>query len=280
MCEGMDSVQVRQLKETAKTIRKDIIEMIYRAGSGHPGGSLSAADMITYLYFYRMRIDPSRPDMPERDRFILSKGHCCPALYAALAERGYFSREVLWTLRDVDSILQGHPDMNKAPGIDITTGSLGQGLSHGVGMALAARHMGYDYMVYVMLGDGELQEGQVWEAAMSAGHYGLSRLVAIVDDNGLQCDGVTHEIMCVQPIAEKFKSFGFEVAKVDASDFVAIHNAFEGFDYQNGKPKCIVMDSIKGKGVGFMEGQACWHGGAPSREQYEAALRDIEGAVL
>ena len=276
----MDSEQVQQLKETAKTIREDIIEMIYRAGSGHPGGSLSAADMITYLYFHRMHIDPKNPDMPDRDRFILSKGHCCPALYAALAEKGYFDKEILWTLRDVDSILQGHPDMNKAPGIDITTGSLGQGLSHGVGMALAARHTGYDYKVYVMMGDGELQEGQVWEAAMSAGHYGLDHLVAIVDNNGLQCDGATDEVMCVQPIAEKFIGFGFEAVRIDAADFTAIHSAFEDFDYTDGKPKCIVMDSVKGKGVGFMEGQVCWHGGAPCEEEYEAALTDIKGDTI
>lgn len=273
----MNDKQIQDLKEKALTIREDIIEMIYAAGSGHPGGSLSAADMLTYLYFYRMNVDPRHPDEPDRDRFVLSKGHCCPALYSVLAEKGFFDKAVLWTLRDVESILQGHPDMNKVPGIDITTGSLGQGLSHGVGMSLAARNSGYHYMVYVMVGDGELQEGQNWEAAMSASQYRLDHLVAIVDNNGLQCDGKTNQIMNVEPITKKFASFGFDIAESDGSDFEQIHKAFEGFDYTNGKPKAIVMHSVKGKGVCFMEGKACWHGGAPCKEDYEAALDDIRG---
>lgn len=273
----MNDTEIQDLKTIAQTIREDIIKMIYAAGSGHPGGSLSAADMLTYLYFYRMNIDPQYPKKPDRDRFVLSKGHCCPALYSVLAERGFFEKQVLWTLRDIESILQGHPDMNKVPGIDITTGSLGQGLSHGVGMSLAARNSKNSYMVYVMMGDGELQEGQNWEAAMSASHYGLDNLVAIIDNNRLQCDGYTDEIMKVEPINKKFASFGFDMAETNGADFTQIHQAFEGFDYTNGKPKAIVMNSVKGKGVCFMEGQACWHGGAPCKEDYESALKDIRG---
>lgn len=265
------------LKKTAKLLREDIIEMIYRAGSGHPGGSLSAAEMIAYLYFYKLNVDPKDPGMPGRDRFILSKGHCNPALYSALAERGFFEKGLLWTLRDADSILQGHPDMNKIPGIDMTTGSLGQGLSYGVGMALAARVNKLDYKVYVMLGDGELQEGQNWEAVTAAAHFRLDRLIAIVDNNRIQCDGVTREVMNVEPIAEKFGIFGFDVKKVDAADFEAIDAAFCGFDHTNGRPKCIVADSVKGKGVSFMENKVCWHGGAPGREEYERAIQEIRG---
>lgn len=268
------------LKKTAKLLREDIIEMIFRAGSGHPGGSLSAAEMIAYLYFYKLHVDPKNPGMPGRDRFILSKGHCNPALYSALAERGFFDKEILWTLRDIDSILQGHPDMNKTPGIDITTGSLGQGLSHGVGMALAGRVNKLQYKVYVMLGDGELQEGQNWEAAASAAHYSLSNLIAIVDNNKIQCDGVTCDVMNVEPVPDKFAVFGFDVKSIDATDFNEIDAAFEGFDYANGRPKCIVMDSVKGRGVSFMENQVCWHGGAPCREEYDAAMEEIRGTEI
>jgi transketolase len=267
------------LKQKTRLLREDVIEMIYKAGSGHPGGSLSAAEMIAYLYFYKLNIDPKNPQMAERDRFILSKGHCNPVLYAALAERGYFEKENLWTLRDMGSILQGHPDMNKTPGIDITTGSLGQGLSHGVGMALAARINQLSYKVYVMIGDGELQEGQNWEAAASAAHFSLDHLIAIVDNNKIQCDGVTREVMNVEPVAEKFKLFGFDVAKVNAADFYEIDRAFFEFDYANGRPKCVVMDSVKGCGVSFMENQVCWHGGAPSQKEYERALEEIRGKV-
>lgn len=273
----MNNLQRDMLKSKAQDIREDIIEMIFAAGSGHPGGSLSATDMLTYLYFYRMNIDPNDPHMQDRDRFVLSKGHCCPALYSVLAEKGYFDKRVLRTLRDINSILQGHPDMNKIPGIDITTGSLGQGLSHGVGMSLAAKKNNQKYMVYVMIGDGELQEGQNWEAAMSASHYHLDHLVAIIDNNHLQCDGATDQIMSVDPINSKFESFGFDTTLIDAADFEQIHNAFESFDYSNGKPKVIVMESIKGKGVCYMEGQACWHGGAPCHDDYETALKEIRG---
>lgn len=266
-----------ELKKISRVIREDIIEMIYRAGSGHPGGSLSATEMIAYLYFYKMNIDPADPGKPDRDRFILSKGHCNPVLYAALAEKGYFKKEILWTLRDIDSILQGHPDMNKAPGIDMTTGSLGQGLSHGVGIALGARINGLNYKVYVILGDGELQEGQNWEAAMSASQYKLDHLTAIVDNNGIQCDGITGQVMNVEPIDRKFESFGFDVIEIDADDFIQIDNAFSGFDYENGKPKCIVMHSVKGKGVSFMEDKVCWHGGAPKEEEYKKAIAEIRG---
>ncbi len=267
------------LKKMARIIRGDIIEMIYHAGSGHPGGSLSATEMIVYLYFYKMNIDPSDPQKPDRDRFVLSKGHCNPVLYAALAERGYFEKKLLWSLRDLNSILQGHPDMNKTPGIDMTTGSLGQGLSHGVGMALGARVNQLDYKVYVMLGDGELQEGQNWEAAMSASHYKLDHLVAIVDNNKIQCDGVTRCVMNVEPVARRFECFGFDCKKIDAGDFAQIDAAFCGFDYGNGKPKCIVMDSVKGKGVSFMENKVCWHGGAPNKEEYEKAIAEIREAL-
>ncbi len=273
----MKKFDINELKTMAQKIREDIVTMINKAGSGHPGGSLSSVELLTYLYFYRMNHDPKNPDKPDRDRFILSKGHCGPAQYAALAEAGYFDREILWTLRDIDSILQGHPDMNKTPGIEMTTGSLGQGISHGVGMALAAKRNKQDYKVYVLLGDGEIQEGQVWEAAMCATHYKLDNLIAIVDDNGLQCDGCTEKIMNVRPIDKRFQAFGFDIAKVDAADFEGIHRVLEGFDYNNFKPKCVVLDSIKGKGVSFMENRAEWHGGALGDRQLQEALDDIRG---
>ena len=274
----MNDKQLAKLKEMAAVIREDIIEMIFAAGSGHPGGSLSATELLTYLYFYRMNVNPKNPDDPGRDRFILSKGHACPVQYSTLAEKGYFNKDVLWTLRDIDSILQGHPDMNKTPGIDITTGSLGQGFSHGVGMALASRVNKLDYKVYVLLGDGELQEGQIWEAAMAASHYSLGNLVAIVDDNGLQCDGCTDDVMRVRPIGEKFASFGFDVAQISADDMTQMDEAFESFDYTNGRPKCIVMESVKGRGVCFMENEAGWHGGAPNEQEYRDAINEIRGA--
>jgi transketolase len=266
------------LKAMATKLRCTVLRMISQAGSGHPGGSLSAADLITYLYFHQLRVDPKDPQWPGRDRFVLSKGHCCPVWYAALAERGFFSVDTLWSLRDIGSILQGHPDMEKTPGVDMTSGSLGQGLSVGAGMALGAKLAQRDYRVYVMLGDGELQSGQVWEAAMAAAHYHLDNLVAIVDNNRIQCDGPTGAIMRVEPIAPRWETFGWHVVEIDGHSFPQIHNAFWATTTADGRPKVIVAATTKGKGVSFMEGDHQWHGQAPNEEQTRAALRELEGA--
>jgi transketolase len=266
------------LEAMAKKLRCTAIRMISQAGSGHPGGSLSAADLITYLYFHQLRVDPRDPRWPERDRFVLSKGHCCPAWYAALAERGFFSADALWTLRDIGSILQGHPDMEKTPGVDMTSGSLGQGLSVGAGMALAGKLAGRDFRVYVMLGDGELQSGQVWEAALAASHYHLDNLVAIVDNNRVQCDGLTSAIMRVEPIAPRWEAFGWHAVDIDGHSFPQIHDAFRVTAAIDGRPKVIVAATTKGKGVSFMEGDHQWHGQPPTEEQARAALRELEGA--
>lgn len=273
----MNSLNIKMLEEKARKLRCNIIRMIAEAGSGHPGGALSAVDIITYLYFYRMRIDPKNPTWEDRDRFLLSKGHCCPAQYAALAERGYFPEEVLWTLRDIGSILQGHPDMKKTPGIDMTTGSLGQGLSVAVGMALGGRLSHKNFRVYIMLGDGEIQSGQVWEAAMAAANYNLDNLIAIIDNNELQCDGATCSIMNIEPIEDKFRAFGWETTRVNGHRFEDIHRAFENSVSPNGKPKLIVADTVKGKGVSFMEGNHLWHGLPPTEEQACAAIMEIRG---
>jgi transketolase len=269
-------LNIEALRVTASRLRRNIIRMITVAGSGHPGGSLSAIDVITYLYFHRMRLDPQDPRWEERDRFILSKGHCAPALYVALAGRGYFPESELWTLRDIGSILQGHPDMRKTPGVDMTTGSLGQGLSCALGMALAGKLDRKDYRVYVMLGDGEVQSGQVWEAAMAAAHYHLDNLVTIVDDNRLQCDGMTEAVMNIRPLAEKWRAFGWRVQSIDGHDFREIHGAFEQCLPLTGKPMVILSNTVKGKGVSFMEGVVGWHAGAPSTEMAEAALAQLE----
>ncbi len=262
------------LEQKAVDIRKDIINMIHYAGAGHPGGALSAADIITALYFHVMNIDPKNPKDEGRDRFVLSKGHACPALYAALAERGFFGMEHLETLRQNDSILQGHPDMNKTPGIDITTGSLGNGLSIGVGMAMLASILDKEYNVYVLLGDGELQEGSVWEAAMAASHHRLRNLIAIVDYNGLQINGWVNNELRIEPLEEKWKAFGWQVIRIDGHCMKEIIHAFSISKKMCG-PTVIIADTIKGKGVSFMENVAEWHGKAPNVEQAKTAVFEI-----
>lgn len=273
----MDSSKLQELTAKATTIRQDIIRMLGESKSGHPGGSLSATDIVTTLYFHEMKVDPANPHWPDRDRFILSKGHAAPVLYAALAEKGYFPREELMTLRKTGSRLQGHPSMKHLPGVDMSTGSLGQGLSAANGMALAGRLDGKSYRVHVVLGDGEIQEGQVWEAAMAAAHYKLDNLVAILDHNGLQIDGPTHDVMSPEPVADKWRAFGWHVEKINGHDFTEIINALEKAKTVQGKPTMIVADTIKGKGVSFMENQVGWHGSAPSPEQTSQALGELGG---
>ncbi len=270
---------IRRLEEQAVQLRRDIVSMIHAAKAGHPGGSLSAVDMITALYFHVMNIDPEHPDWPDRDRFILSKGHSCPALYAALARRGYFDPELLNTLRRYHSILQGHPDMNKVPGVDMTAGSLGNGLSIGVGMALSGRLCRQDYMTYVMLGDGEIQEGMVWEAAMAASHHDLKNLVAIVDCNGVQINGWTNEVMTVEPIADKWRSFGWKVVEGNGHNMKDLLTALHTAKTMR-HPTAILMRTVKGRGVSFMEDESKWHGAAPSDEELVKAISEIrEGGV-
>ena len=271
------AINVEMLKEKARDIRIDIIREVCSAGSGHPGGSLSAADIITYLYFEEMNIDPKDPDKKGRDRFVLSKGHAAPALYAALAERGYFPKETLLTLRQLGSMLQGHPDRKKVPGVDMSTGSLGQGISAAVGMALADRIDQTGARVYAVLGDGELQEGMVWEAAMAAAHYGLSNLTIFVDHNGLQIDGKNEDVMTVAPVAEKFESFGWDVQKIDGHDFEQIAQAVEKAKKVADRPQAIIAETVKGKGVSFMEDQAGWHGKAPDEKQAKQAVEELGG---
>ncbi len=255
------------LASTAQELRASILRMIANAGSGHPGGSLSAIDLVTYLYFHRMRINPAMPHWEDRDRFVLSKGHCSPALYAALARLGYFPEETLWTLRDIGSPLQGHPDMRKTPGVDMTTGSLGQGFACAAGIALGGKLQRRDFQVYAMLGDGELQEGVVWEAAMAAVHYRLDNLVAIVDNNRCQTDGFTADVLDVEPIERKWEGFGWHVERFDGHDFPAIHRAFEAAAVIEGRPKALIADTVKGKGVHEMENNPAWHGLPPTPEQ-------------
>lgn len=264
------------LAVTANEIRKSIIKSVHSAKSGHPGGSLSAADILTYLYFEEMNIDPADAKNPDRDRFVLSKGHGAPAYYATLAERGYFPKEDLITLRKIGSYLQGHPDMKKIPGVDMSSGSLGQGVSTAVGMALAAKLTGKDYRVYTLLGDGEIQEGQVWEAAMMAGHRKLDNLVVIVDNNGLQIDGNVDDVCSPYPIPEKFAAFNFNVIEIDGHDFDQMADAFAKAKECKGRPTAIIAKTVKGKGVSFMENQVSWHGSAPNDEQFEAAMKDLE----
>lgn len=270
------------LKKTANEIRKGIVTAVYNAKSGHPGGSLSAADIMTYLYFEEMNVDPKDPKKADRDRFVLSKGHIAPALYSTLAHRGYFPVEDLKTLRHIGSYLQGHPDMKHIPGVDMSSGSLGQGISAAVGMALSAKLDDASYRVYAMLGDGETQEGQVWEAAMFAGARKLDNLVVIVDNNGLQIDGDIAEVCSPYPLADKFKAFNFNVVEIDAHDFDQIDAAFAKAKETKGMPTAIIAKSVKGKGVSFMENQASWHGSAPNDEQYEQAIADLDkiGASL
>lgn len=252
--------------------------MIYKAQSGHPGGSLSAADFVTALYFREMNIDPENPRWGDRDRFVLSKGHVCPVQYAALATRGYFDLEVLHTLRQEGSILQGHPDMKKCPGIDISTGSLGQGFACGVGMALAGKNDKKDYRVFVVLGDGECQEGEVWEAAQVANKYKLDNVVVFVDNNNLQIDGTCDEVMPNIDLGKKFEAFGFETYEIDGNDMQQIVDTLDKIRVaKNGKPKCIFAHTVKGKGVSFMENSCEWHGIAPNKEEYERAMKDLNG---
>ena len=265
----------RELEKISKEVRRGIIEEVYRAESGHPGGSLSIADILTVLYFNVLNIDPTNSKWEDRDRFVLSKGHCSPALYSILANRGYFDKELLKTFRNLESNLQGHPDMNKVPGVDMTTGSLGQGLSVANGMAIAGKLNNKQYRVYCLLGDGEIEEGQIWEAAMTANKYKLDNLCVIVDNNNLQIDGTIEEVMSSYPIDEKFKSFGFQIINIDGHNIQEIIDAFDVAKNVKGKPTCIIAKTIKGKGVSFMENKAEWHGKAPTEEQYNLAMKEL-----
>ena len=267
--------KIEDLEKMANEVRKGIIEAVYSGQSGHPGGSLSVADILTVLYFNELNIDEKNPKWEERDRLVLSKGHCSPALYSCLANRGFFPVEDLKTFRKIDSYLQGHPDMKKIPGVDMTTGSLGQGLSSAVGMAMAGKMDKKDYRVYCILGDGEIEEGQVWEAAMAAHKYKLDNLCVIVDNNNLQIDGTIEEVMSPYPIDEKFKSFGFEIIKIDGHNMQEIMDAFDVAKHVKNKPVCIIAKTIKGKGVSYMENQVGWHGKAPNEEQYKMAMEEL-----
>ena len=272
----MKITDINELKKISKEVRKSIITQVYKAQSGHPGGSLSIADILTVLYFNEMNIDEKNPKMENRDRLVLSKGHCSPALYAVLGEKGFFNKNELETFRNINSNLQGHPDMNKVPGVDMTSGSLGQGLSAANGMAIAGKLDNKDYRVYCILGDGEIEEGQVWEAAMSANKYKLDNLCVIVDNNNLQIDGPIDKVMSSYPIDEKFKSFGFQVINIDGNDIDEILKSFEVAKNVKEKPTVIIAKTIKGKGVSFMENQVGWHGKAPNEEQYEIALKELQ----
>ena len=268
-------MDMKQLQIMATKVRIGVIEGVYAAQAGHPGGSLSAADIFTYLYFQEMKIDPQNPKDPDRDRFVLSKGHTAPGYYAALANRGYFPVEELKTLRQIGSRLQGHPDMKGTPGVDMSSGSLGQGISCAVGMAEAGKLMGKDYRVYTLLGDGEIEEGQVWEAAMFAGNHALVNLVVIVDNNNLQIDGTIEEVNSPYPIDKKFEAFKFHVINCDAHDFNSLKAAFDEARATKGMPTCIVAKSVKGKGVSYMENNVAWHGTAPKTDKYEIAMDEL-----
>ena len=272
----MEQAKILELSHIANNIRKSIIEGVYNAKCGHPGGSLSIADIMTYLYFEEMNIDPENPTLASRDRFVLSKGHTAPALYATLAERGFFPKEDLKTLRKTASYLQGHPDMKGVPGVDMSTGSLGQGMSAACGMALSSKLDGSPYRVYAILGDGESEEGQVWEAAMFAAHYKLDNLVAILDLNGLQIDGPITDVMNPTPHDEKFRAFGWNVIVIDAHNFSEIESAFAQAKLIKGKPTAIIAKSIKGKGVSYMENACEWHGQAPKEDLYKVAISDLD----
>ena len=271
----MDKREKAELKITANKVRQLIIEGVFNAKSGHPGGSLSAADIFTYLYFKELNVDPKNPKWADRDRFVLSKGHCCPGLYAALAIKGYFPEKEIKSLRHIGAMLQGHPDMKGTPGVDMSSGSLGQGVSAACGMALAAKMDNASYRVYAMLGDGECEEGQVWESAMFAAHHNLDNLCYIVDYNGLQIDGKVSEVAGLEPLDKKFESFGFEVIKICGHCFNQIEEAFEKAKSVKGKPTVIIAETVKGKGVSYMEDQVGWHGKAPNQEQYELALNEL-----
>lgn len=275
----MDAMKKKELQIFAAKARIGVIEGVYNAKAGHPGGSLSICDLLAYLYNEEMDIDPKNPHMDSRDRFVLSKGHAAPALYATLALKGFFPVEDLKTLRKSDSYLQGHPNMNKIPGIDMSTGSLGQGISAAVGMALGAKFDKKDYRVYTVLGDGEIEEGEVWEAAMFAANQKLDNLVAVVDFNGLQIDGTIDEVNSAYPIADKFKAFKWNVIEIDGHDFDAIEEALNNAKATKGAPTCIVMKTIKGKGVSYMEDAVGWHGKAPNTEEYEQAMTELKAAL-
>ena len=274
-----NSMTDQELAKIANEVRRGIVTGVHAAKSGHPGGSLGAADIMTYLYFEEMDVDPANPSRAARDRFVLSKGHCAPALYAVLAERGFFPKEELETLRHIGSRLQGHPNMNDTPGVDMSTGSLGQGISAAVGMALAAKHWGDSYRVYTLLGDGECEEGQVWEAAMFAGNHDLDNLVAIVDHNGLQIDGSIDEVNSAMPLADKFRAFKWHVIELtDGNDMAQIAVAFAEARKVSDSPVAIIAETVKGKGVSFMENQVGWHGKAPNDEQFEQAMAELAAA--
>lgn len=275
----LDNKKITELKLTAANVRKHILTGTHAAKSGHPGGSLSIADVLTLLYFEVMNVSPETAKSPDRDRFVLSKGHCAPALYGVLAERGFFPKEDIATLRKTGSYLQGHPDMKSVPGVDMSSGSLGQGISAANGMALAGKIDKKDYRVYTILGDGELEEGQVWEAAMYAPHYKLDNLCAFVDFNGLQIDGDISKVMSPLPIDKKFEAFGWNVIVCDAHDFNALLDAINKAKETKGKPTMILLASTKGKGVSFMENNAAWHGSAPNDEQYEAAMKELDAEI-
>ena len=267
-----------QLKKIANEVRKNIVTGLHSAKSGHPGGSLSAADMVTFLYYEEMNVDSKNPKNPDRDRFVLSKGHAAPVLYGVLAEKGFIPKEDIVTLRKPDSYLQGHPDMKHTPGVDMSSGSLGQGVSTAVGMALAGKMDDKDYRVYTLLGDGEIEEGQVWEAAMFAGHRKLDNLVVIVDNNNLQIDGTVEEVCSPYPIDKKFEAFNFHVIVINGHDFDEIRNALDEAKNTKGQPTAIIMNTVKGKGVSFMENQVNWHGAAPNDEQFAVAMEELEKA--
>jgi len=271
--------KIKFLKEKARELRTNIITMIFEAQSGHPGGSLSAADIVTVLYFNELKVRPSEPKWKDRDRVILSKGHACPVIYAALAMKGFYPMDVIYTLRKMGSILQGHPCMKKTPGIDITTGSLGHGLSVGAGMAFGAKFDNLDSRVFVILGDGEIQEGMVWEAAMLASKYKLDNLIAIIDNNNLQIDGTCSEVMPIEPLDQKWEAFGWEVFTIDGHCIEEILNVFEKIKKVQEKPICIIAKTVKGKGVSYMEDECNWHGMCPNQEQYETAERELGGEV-
>lgn len=275
----MEQKKQTQLAIIANKVRKNALTAVYSAASGHPGGSLSIADVLTYLYCEVMNVDPKNPKMEDRDRFVLSKGHTCPALYSILAYKGFFPEDDLKTFRRSDSYLQGHPDMNKVPGIDMSTGSLGQGVSAAGGMALAAKLDNKDYRVYSILGDGELEEGQVWEQAMFAAHYKLDNLTIFIDNNGLQIDGNISDVMNPNPIDKKFESFGWHVIKADAHDFNSLESAVNEAKATKGQPSAIIMKSVKGKNVSFMENNAGWHGSAPNEEQYKQAIAELDKII-
>lgn len=265
------------LREMARQIRIDVVDSLFHAGSGHPGGSLSAAEIMSVLYFYKMNVDPAKPGKEDRDRFVLSKGHAAPVYYAALAERGFFSREELKTLRKIDSRLQGHPDRTKTPGVDMSTGSLGQGISAAAGMALYAKKENKPFRVYCLIGDGEMQEGQVWEAMMAAAHYRLGNLTVLLDNNNLQIDGSVDKVMSIYPVKEKAQAFGWQVLEVDGHDVKALSAALDESCADADTPTFIICKTTKGKGVSFMENQAGWHGAAINEEQYRMAMRELKG---